>query len=253
MKEQGSRTCLDRGRNPCGWKANEKAVELLPQPVFTASDKPFRFPRRLLFLLCRSPGSRVYAQAPSRGFPMAFAFALRLQWRDRAGLEPASLFAELLRNIESICLYLKCITFRGNTQDITKKKTSLTGDQAVKVCGGHAADEIPLRSLLQQPQQLRAYAASPEQRAESFRISPFPSNSSISASANSSAATRRPAASESIVTGLTEAPVCICKRRVKNLHLLVEDIVNTLHAHPTVTEALREAALAFQDRAIHFK
>ncbi|MBP5750661.1 MAG: dihydrolipoyl dehydrogenase [Firmicutes bacterium] len=33
----------------------------------------------------------------------------------------------------------------------------------------------------------------------------------------------------------------------------VEDIANTLHAHPTVTEALREAALAFQDRAIHFK
>ena len=38
-----------------------------------------------------------------------------------------------------------------------------------------------------------------------------------------------------------------------NRNAYVEDIVNTLHAHPTVTEALREAALAFQDRAIHFK
>jgi hypothetical protein len=32
------------------------------------------------------------------------AFAPRLQWRDRTGLEPVSLFAELLRNIESIQL-----------------------------------------------------------------------------------------------------------------------------------------------------
>ena len=38
-----------------------------------------------------------------------------------------------------------------------------------------------------------------------------------------------------------------------NRNTYVEDIVNTLHAHPTVTEALREAALAFRDRAIHFK
>ncbi len=38
-----------------------------------------------------------------------------------------------------------------------------------------------------------------------------------------------------------------------NRNAYVEDIANTLHAHPTVTEALREAALAFQDRAIHFK
>ena len=40
------------------------------------------------------------------GFPNGFAFALRLQWRDRTGLEPVSLFAELLRNIESINLYV---------------------------------------------------------------------------------------------------------------------------------------------------
>ncbi len=33
----------------------------------------------------------------------------------------------------------------------------------------------------------------------------------------------------------------------------VEDIAGTLHAHPTVSEALREAALAFQGRAIHYK
>ena len=38
-----------------------------------------------------------------------------------------------------------------------------------------------------------------------------------------------------------------------NRNAYVEDIVNTLHAPPTVTEALRGAALAFQDRAIHFK
>ena len=41
------------------------------------------------------------------GFPNGSAFALRLQWRDRAGLEPASLFAALLRNIESILFALK--------------------------------------------------------------------------------------------------------------------------------------------------
>ena len=38
-----------------------------------------------------------------------------------------------------------------------------------------------------------------------------------------------------------------------NRNAYVEDIVSTLHAHPTVSEALREAALAFQGRAIHFK
>ena len=59
--------------------------------------------------------------------------------------------------------------FPGQYARYYEEKTSLTGDQAVKVCGGHAADEIPLRSLLQQPQQSAVDAAPAEQRAESFR------------------------------------------------------------------------------------
>lgn len=31
------------------------------------------------------------------------------------------------------------------------------------------------------------------------------------------------------------------------------DIINTIHAHPTVSEAVREAALAVENRAVHFK
>ena len=31
----------------------------------------------------------------------------------------------------------------------------------------------------------------------------------------------------------------------------IEDIINTIHAHPTVSEAVREAALAADGRAIH--
>ena len=38
-----------------------------------------------------------------------------------------------------------------------------------------------------------------------------------------------------------------------NRNAYVEDIAGTMHAHPTVSEALREAALAFQGKAIHFK
>ncbi|MBQ7085714.1 MAG: hypothetical protein IJM95_10805, partial [Anaerotignum sp.] len=35
------------------------------------------------------------------------------------------------------------------------------------------------------------------------------------------------------------------------LEATVEDIIATIHAHPTVTEAVREAALAAEKRAIH--
>jgi ribosomal protein S16 len=31
----------------------------------------------------------------------------------------------------------------------------------------------------------------------------------------------------------------------------VEDLIETIHAHPTLTEAVREAALAAENRAIH--
>jgi dihydrolipoamide dehydrogenase len=35
------------------------------------------------------------------------------------------------------------------------------------------------------------------------------------------------------------------------LDATLDDIVNTIHAHPTVSEAVREAALAAMGRAIH--
>lgn len=62
---------------------------------------------------------------------MAFAFALRLQWRDRAGLEPASLFAELLRNIESIHLVLKVYHLNAEYARYCVKKVS-SCDQPVQ-------------------------------------------------------------------------------------------------------------------------
>lgn len=68
MKEQGSRTLSGSCSKPLRMESKRKGCGKNPQPVFTAFDKPFRFPRRLLFFLCRSPGSRVYVQAPSR-FP----------------------------------------------------------------------------------------------------------------------------------------------------------------------------------------
>jgi len=37
------------------------------------------------------------------------------------------------------------------------------------------------------------------------------------------------------------------------LHAKAADIAETIHAHPTVAEALKEAALSVEDRAIHFK
>ena len=33
----------------------------------------------------------------------------------------------------------------------------------------------------------------------------------------------------------------------------LEDLIRTIHAHPTVSEAVREAALAAEGRAIHFQ
>ena len=33
----------------------------------------------------------------------------------------------------------------------------------------------------------------------------------------------------------------------------VDDLIETIHSHPTVTEAVREAALNAEDRAIHIK
>ncbi|MPM55442.1 hypothetical protein SDC9_102239 [bioreactor metagenome] len=35
------------------------------------------------------------------------------------------------------------------------------------------------------------------------------------------------------------------------LEATLEEVINTIHAHPTVTEAVREAALAAEKRAIH--
>ena len=63
------------------------------------------------------------------GFPNGLAFALRLQWRDRAGLEPASLFAELLRNIESVQLRKKYII------SAEKKQGNRIGKQASSEVG----------------------------------------------------------------------------------------------------------------------
>lgn len=37
------------------------------------------------------------------------------------------------------------------------------------------------------------------------------------------------------------------------MHASVKDLIDTIHPHPTVSEAVREAALAFEDRAIHYK
>ncbi len=37
------------------------------------------------------------------------------------------------------------------------------------------------------------------------------------------------------------------------LHASVQDLIHTIHPHPTVSEAVREAALAFEDRAVHYK
>jgi dihydrolipoamide dehydrogenase len=37
------------------------------------------------------------------------------------------------------------------------------------------------------------------------------------------------------------------------LESTVEEIISTIHAHPTVGEALKEAALATENRAIHWK
>ena len=37
------------------------------------------------------------------------------------------------------------------------------------------------------------------------------------------------------------------------MNATVKDIINTIHAHPTVAEAVKEAALAVEGRAIHFK
>ncbi|MBQ3964626.1 MAG: dihydrolipoyl dehydrogenase, partial [Firmicutes bacterium] len=37
------------------------------------------------------------------------------------------------------------------------------------------------------------------------------------------------------------------------MHGKVEDIIGLIHPHPTVAEAIHEAALASEDRAIHFK
>ena len=59
--------------------------------------------------------------------------------------------------------------FPGQYARYSEEKTSLTRDQAVKVCGGHAADQAAFRSLPQQPQQSGVDAAPEEQRAESFR------------------------------------------------------------------------------------
>ena len=43
------------------------------------------------------------------------------------------------------------------------------------------------------------------------------------------------------------AEVCVAKR----LEATVEDIISTVHAHPTMHEAVHEAALAADDRLIH--
>ena len=36
------------------------------------------------------------------------------------------------------------------------------------------------------------------------------------------------------------------------MHAKTEDLIHTIHAHPTVSEAIHEAALAVEHRAIHF-
>ena len=33
----------------------------------------------------------------------------------------------------------------------------------------------------------------------------------------------------------------------------VDDMIHTIHAHPTVAEAMKETAMAVEGRAIHFK
>ena len=37
------------------------------------------------------------------------------------------------------------------------------------------------------------------------------------------------------------------------MNATVKDVIDTIHAHPTVAEAMKEAALAVEGRAIHFK
>ena len=37
------------------------------------------------------------------------------------------------------------------------------------------------------------------------------------------------------------------------MNATVKDVIDTIHAHPTVAEAMKEAALAVENRAIHFK
>ena len=37
------------------------------------------------------------------------------------------------------------------------------------------------------------------------------------------------------------------------LEATVDELISTIHSHPTVTETLREAALNFDKRAIHMK
>ena len=104
MKEQGFQTSLDPWLKPlrmeskrkgCGKNSTARiycACKALP----ISASGAFSFYAGLL--ACASSLRRLL------GFPMAFAVALRLQWRDRTGLEPVSLFAALLRNIESINL-----------------------------------------------------------------------------------------------------------------------------------------------------
>ncbi len=82
--------------------------------------------------------------------------------------------------------------FPGQYARYSEEKTSLTRNQAVKVCGGHAADQAAFRSFPQQLQQSGVDTAPAEQRAEILR-------------------------------------------------------------GPRATDLIGEAALAFQDRAIHFK
>ena len=37
------------------------------------------------------------------------------------------------------------------------------------------------------------------------------------------------------------------------MNATAKDVIDTIHAHPTVAEAMKEAALAVEGRAIHFK
>ncbi|MEE2895670.1 MAG: hypothetical protein VX726_07995, partial [Planctomycetota bacterium] len=37
----------------------------------------------------------------------------------------------------------------------------------------------------------------------------------------------------------------------KRLEATAEDIISTIHAHPTMAESMHEAVLATEDRAIH--